>query len=225
MKGFGEAISAIGALEDGLRRRMYLFIRDQTHPVSRDEAAEQVGISRGLAAFHLDKLVERGLLKSIYAHPEGRPSNRVGRSSKLYQPADDSVEVSVPRRRYDLIADALAEAVQSAGGEGAACAIAGRKGVALGRQAPVAAGETGLDTTVRLLKGQGFEPARVSGDDRVVLRNCPFREVAQRSPELVCRMNLAFIQGVLEGLEVRGAGAHLDPAPTRCCITLDGDQG
>ncbi len=225
MTSFEQGILALGELKEELRRRMYLFIREQQHSVSRDEAAEEVRISRSLAAFHLDKLVECGLLRANYAHPQGRPPKQAGRSSKLYQPSDRSFEVSVPPRRYDLIADALSEAVQSAGVEGAACAIAGRKGIALGRQAPVAADETALDTAVRLLKGHGFEPARELTDERVVLRNCPFKEVAQRSPELVCRMNLAFIQGVLEGLEVRGAEARLDPAPTRCCITVEGNPG
>ena len=51
-------------LADDLRRRMYEFIRRADGPVSRDEAAAAVGISRKLAAFHLDKLVDAGLLEA-----------------------------------------------------------------------------------------------------------------------------------------------------------------
>jgi predicted transcriptional regulator len=75
------AIRAVAALEDDLRHGMYEFIRTARHPVTREQAAEAVGISRKLAAFHLDKLVAAGLLRSDYepvgglrkgrAHPEG----------------------------------------------------------------------------------------------------------------------------------------------------------
>ncbi|MEA2461889.1 MAG: hypothetical protein QOH90_2066, partial [Actinomycetota bacterium] len=80
-------IEAAGALADGLRRRMYLFIRAQGRPVGREEAAGAVGISAKLAAFHLDKLVERGLLTAQYARLAGRTGPGAGRPSKLYEPA------------------------------------------------------------------------------------------------------------------------------------------
>src|SRR2546423_4470610 len=111
MRGLEQWAGAIGALDDDLRQRMYVYIRRQTHPVSRDEAASAVGISHKLAAFHLDKLVEKGLLRASYAHPVGRAPHRPGRSSKLYEPSEMNVEVSIPERRYDLLAEVLAEAV------------------------------------------------------------------------------------------------------------------
>jgi predicted ArsR family transcriptional regulator len=58
------AIRAVAALDDELRRGMYAFIRKARRPVTREEAAASVGISRKLAAFHLDKLVEVGLLRT-----------------------------------------------------------------------------------------------------------------------------------------------------------------
>jgi predicted ArsR family transcriptional regulator len=221
MRGLEQGSAAIGALDDDLRQRMYLFIRAQTHPVSRDEAAAAVGISHKLAAFHLDKLVEKGLLSASYAHPVGRPPHRAGRSSKLYEPSEVTVDISIPERRYDLLAEVLAEAVADGGAEAVACAIAGRKGVALGRLAPSSETEPAFTTALRLLGHHGFEPAEECETGSVRLRNCPFHEVARHAPELVCRMNLAFIEGVLEGLEAKGAHATLDPAPGRCCVRLE----
>jgi predicted ArsR family transcriptional regulator len=85
--------------------------------------------------------------------------------------------------------------------------------------------DTGLGAAARLLKRHGFEPAPAADPGgTVLLRNCPFRDVAQEAPALVCEMNLAFIRGVLEGLDVRGAEAKLDPSPQRCCVTLQGGQ-
>jgi predicted ArsR family transcriptional regulator len=220
MRGLDRGSRAMGALEEGPRRRMYLFIRERTHPVSREEAAQAAGISIKLAAFHLDKLVEKGLLRATYGQPQGRLPGKVGRSSKLYEPSDLSLEISVPERRYDLLADTLAEAVTSGGAEAVACAIAGRRGAALGRHAPVAGTDSPLVAAVKLLSSHGFEPAEAPGTTTFLLRNCPFQDVARGSPALVCQMNLAFVQGVLEGLGVEGAEARLDPCPSRCCVTL-----
>jgi predicted ArsR family transcriptional regulator len=223
MRGLEQGAAAIGALDDDLRKRMYVFIRRQSHPVSRDEAAAAVGISHKLAAFHLDKLVKKGLLRASYARPVGRAPHRAGRSSKLYEPSEMNLEVSIPERRYDLLAEVLAEAVADGGAEAVACAIAARKGMALGRLSPASENEPPLAAAVRLLGRHGFEPAPDDEPRSVRLRNCPFHEVARHSPELVCQMNLAFIGGVLEGLEAKAVHAVLDPAPGRCCIRLEED--
>jgi predicted ArsR family transcriptional regulator len=223
MRGLEQGAAAIGALDGDLRQRMYVFIRAQTHPVSRDEAAAAVGISHKLAAFHLDKLVAKGLLRASYAHPVGRAPHRAGRSSKLYEPSEMNVEVSIPERRYDLLAEVLAEAVTDGGAEAVACAIAARKGIALGRLAPTSETEPAISAAVRLLRRHGFEPAPEDERESVRLRNCPFHEVARHSPELVCQMNLAFIGGVLEGLEAKTMHAVLDPASGRCCIRIEED--
>src|SRR5262249_41928369 len=87
-------LSAIAVLADDLRRRMYEFIRRADGPVTRDEAAAAVGISRKLAAFHLDKLVDAGLLEAGFARPAGL--RRAGRASKVYAPADADVQVGSP---------------------------------------------------------------------------------------------------------------------------------
>src|SRR5918999_5357442 len=107
------AATVLGALQDDVRRRMYLFIRAAGRSVSRDEAAREVGISRKLAAFHLDKLVDRGLLEAHYARPPGRSGPGAGRSSKLYEPSDVEIDVSIPGRRDDLVGDILVDALQS----------------------------------------------------------------------------------------------------------------
>ena len=102
-------ISAVAALDDDLRRGMYEFIRTARRPVTRDEAAAVVGISRKLAAFHLDKLVDTGLLRAHIAAPEGR--RRVGRAPKVYEATDAGIQISIPERRHGLLAEILLEAV------------------------------------------------------------------------------------------------------------------
>ena len=80
-----ERLADMGPLADPLRRSLYLFVAAQGHEVSRDEAAAGTGISRSVAAFHLDKLVDGGLLEASFRRLGGRTGSGAGRSSKLYR--------------------------------------------------------------------------------------------------------------------------------------------
>ena len=57
-----ERVAGVAALADPTRRDLYLHVSAQAEPVSRDEAADALGIARHTAKFHLDKLAEEGLL-------------------------------------------------------------------------------------------------------------------------------------------------------------------
>lgn len=204
---------AVAVLVDPVRRALFDHVRRQEHAVGREEAADAVGVSRHLAAFHLDKLVEAGLLSSRYEAPSDRPRGR-GRTPKVYE-AVAVIDLSLPPRRYELLASVLAAAVATSPDEvhGATLTEARAQGVAFGRSLaslPIA------DALDRL----GYEPAP-SGDGRIVLDNCPFHDIAVAHPELVCGLNLAFIRGLLQGLG--GAGtpeARLAPRVGHCCVEL-----
>ncbi|WP_438483752.1 helix-turn-helix transcriptional regulator [Streptomyces sp. S186] len=221
------AIESVSVLGEDSRRRMFAFIRRQGRPVTRDEAAASVGISRKLAAFHLDKLVDAGLLRARYGAPGG--IRKVGRQPKVYEPTDGHIHVSIPDRRHELLADLLLEAVLAEdSGESAAHAAvrtAGRRGRELGEEErkqtrPGRLGaERGLSVCERMLDQHGFEPVRET-PTRLRLRNCPFHPLAAKAPELVCGMNHAFLAGYLEGLEVSGVQALLAPRPGECCVQL-----
>ncbi|WP_336048105.1 helix-turn-helix transcriptional regulator [Streptomyces sp. CA2R101] len=220
-------IEAVSVLNEDSRRQMFAFIRRQRRPVTRDEAAASVGISRKLAAFHLDKLVDAGLLRARYASPGG--IRKVGRQPKVYEPADNEIRVSIPDRRHELLADLLMEAVltEDEGETAAQAAVrtAGRRGWELGeaereQTRPGRLGaERGLNVCERMLDQHGFEPVRET-PTQLRLRNCPFHPLAAKAPDLVCGMNHAFIAGYLQGLEVRGVEAVLAPRPGECCVEL-----
>ncbi|WP_308191039.1 helix-turn-helix domain-containing protein [Pseudonocardia terrae] len=59
---FVAQVSGVGALADPVRRALYLYVVAQSQPVSRDQAAAGTEMARHTAKFHLDKLVEEGLL-------------------------------------------------------------------------------------------------------------------------------------------------------------------
>lgn len=216
---FGVSARSIGALADDLRREMYLFIRRSAQPVSRDEAARAVGISTKLAAFHLDKLVDEGLLAAHYARLPGRGGPGAGRSSKLYAPTDRSFDVSLPPKAYEFVGKLLLDALESKQSGESAEAAARRVGHAAGAEAGRSARGRRGRRTERVLTELGFEPRREA--DKTVLANCPFHALAQTNPELVCGLNEAFVAGVIEGADETTRRAVLDPAGGRCCVTLE----
>jgi len=73
---------------------------------------------------------------------------------------------------------------------------------------------------VDVLVDHGYEP-RAEGRD-VVLDNCPFHALAHQDPELVCGMNLAFLEGVVDGAGVTRLCPRLEPDEARCCVRLKG---
>jgi predicted ArsR family transcriptional regulator len=221
------ALAAVATLNDQLRRRMYGFIRQARRPVSRDEAAKSVGISRKLAAFHLDKLVEVGLLRARYEPVGG--IRKVGRTPKVYEPTDDQLHISIPAREHDLLADILIDALltedQRKTGREAALRVAHHRGAELGtaereRLRPGRLGaERALTLATTVLARYGFEPDRIT-PTLLRLCNCPFQPLAAKAPQLICGINHAFLTGFLDALHASTLTAVLAPRTGECCVEL-----
>ncbi|MFF2078404.1 helix-turn-helix transcriptional regulator [Kitasatospora sp. NPDC058162] len=209
-----EHIEAIAALHDPVRRRLYAYVAAQGREVGRNEAAEAVGVARTLAAHHLEKLVEAGLLESGSRRLTGRSGPGAGRPAKVYTRTRAELAVSLPARDYRTAAELLAEAAERAGLDDGLRAAARRRGEAeRGAAAPCG----GLDEAVALLAARGYEPRLEEGAIR--MRNCPFHSVAERFPPLVCGMNLALLEGLL-GAD--GAlRARMDARPGECCVVVE----
>ena len=204
-----DQIAALSALDDPVRRRLYEHVGRSIEPVGRDAAAAAAGVTRSLAAYHLDRLAAEGLLDVAYERRSGRSGPGAGRPAKLYARAEREFSASAPPRDYGVAARLLAEAAASDPSGKTASALH-NAAVRLGRES---AGEPG--DVAELLTARGYEPY---DDDGVLrLRNCPFHAAARRHPEVVCDMNLALVRGLLEGRDV---DAVLEPAPGRCCVAL-----
>lgn len=220
-------LEAIAVLAEPVRRALYLHVARQPGDVGRDDAARAVGIDRSLAAFHLDKLVEAGLLGATYRRLSGRSGPGAGRPSKLYRRSAREVDVTVPARRYHLLARLLAEAVRASGSTAAARALAAGAralGERLGAEARAAVGRRAgrgrlLASAERVLEDAGYQPYREPGGV-IRLRNCPFDAVARDHRDLVCRMNVELADGVLRGLRLEGIVASFEPEAGRCCVAL-----
>ncbi|MFH8712515.1 transcriptional regulator [Streptomyces zaomyceticus] len=242
-----EHIEAIAMLQDPVRRRLYEYVTAQGREVGRNEAAEATGVARTLAAHHLDRLTEAGLLESGSRRLTGRSGPGAGRPAKVYTRAKAERSVSLPARDYRTAAELLAEAAEQAGLDAGLCAAARRRGESL-RGSATPCGD--LDEAMTVLAARGYEPhlediggpesthadadaqaSAVADTDadsagaaaRVVrMRNCPFHAVAERFPPLVCGMNLALLEGLL-GADgpVR---ARMDARPGECCVVVEASK-
>ncbi len=187
-----------------------------------------MGVARHVAKFHLDKLLDDGLLAVEYARAPGRRGPGAGRPAKLYSRSSRELSISLPQRDYELVGRLLAKAVVATEHDAvsideALAQVSRTAGRALGLEARDHAGAEPspaklVDAAKDVLSGCGYEP-RADGTD-VALINCPFHSLAQEYTDLVCGMNLELMSGLVEALEHPSLEAHLAPTPGRCCVRL-----
>jgi predicted ArsR family transcriptional regulator len=223
-------VTSIGALAEPTRLALYRHVAGATEPVSREQAAAAMDLPLHSVKFHLDRLVQEGLLEVEYRRLTGRSGPGAGRPSKLYRRAERQISVSLPERRYDIAGEVLAAAVDWSAREGIPIAeavqqVAHDTGSRIAgttippRRAGRAAITAGL---VDVLANHGYEP-RLVGDD-VCLTNCPFDRLAAEHTRLVCGMNLALVDGVIDGLHIQSMSARLEPQPGFCCVKVATNQ-
>jgi predicted ArsR family transcriptional regulator len=221
------AIEAVALLDEPSRRRLYDLVASRHEAVGRDDAAAALGMSRELAAFHLDRLAEAGLLETEYRRLSGRTGPGAGRPAKLYRRADRVIAVTLPPRHYDLAADVMATALERLGdgsGMDAVSAVAHAQGARAGSEARRRAGtrrggRRSMAGLLDVLRAAGYEPAVDPADGSVSLRNCPFDALVADHREMTCGMNLAWASGLIEGSRT-AATAELQPEPGRCCVVF-----
>jgi predicted ArsR family transcriptional regulator len=228
-----DPVGAIAALDEPKRRQLYDLVAGRREAVGRDEAAAATGMSRELASFHLDRLVAAGLLVAEFRRINDRRGPGAGRPAKLYRRSDVDITASFPARRYERAASMFAEAIDRLGrGPRADAAttladVARTTGELAGtdarRQAGPRPGRRRLRTALLdLLKSAGYEPEVISDADRICLRNCPYDALVEGHRDLTCGMNLAWAEGLLDGLGDADLTATLAPRDGFCCVVLDG---
>jgi predicted ArsR family transcriptional regulator len=218
-------LTSLGSLGDPTRRALYDFVSQQAEPAGRDEAAAAAGVGRTLAAYHLDRMVDDGLLEVSFARRTGRSGPGAGRPAKLYRRASRDFTVSLPPRDYEMAARIFADAVDSE--------PTGRAKAALQESAQAFGSEVAAEIKRRIvgrreaqraavleqvLAERAYEPFR--DDDGVIrLRNCPFDCLADAHRQIVCGMNLALLEqaAASPGSTLK---AVLDPRPGLCCVAI-----
>jgi predicted ArsR family transcriptional regulator len=210
-----KGIVAAAALHDPVRRSLLELVSARAHPVTRDAAALALGVSRSTVAFHLDRLVEAGLLVVDYNRTSRRAGPGSGRPSKTYSTAQDELQFSFPERHYDLMADLLATAVTTASGADSALEALHAAASIAGRDAGSAAGGF-----TQLLASSGYEPT--PGGHGTVLANCPFRRLARDHTAIICEANHSFLSAAAEATGHDPAMVILEPTTDGCCVRIAG---
>lgn len=212
-------LTAVATLADPTRRGLYEHVVDAGTPVTRDHVSAASGLERSVVGYHLDKLVDAGLLTATYARPEGRSGPGAGRPAKWYERADTEISVALPPRAYHLAAELLARTLESADASTELRHHLEELATELGRElAPT--GTRHDDATAEILAcltACGFEPDHAG--DVIRLRNCPFNQLARSHTDLICGMNHALLAGLTEG-DAAGLTPSADDDPVTCCVAL-----
>jgi predicted ArsR family transcriptional regulator len=226
-----DAVGALALLDEPKRRRLYDFVVARHEPVGRDESAAASGMSRELAAFHLDRLVAAGMLETDYRRLGTRRGPGAGRPAKLYRRSNRELSVSFPPRDYGraagILADALRRFDRDSGTTGSAAVadVARARGEAAGLEARRNAGPRPSRKRLRtalidLLRGAGYDPGVASGTGIIRLHNCPYDALAASHRDLTCGMNVAWAEGVIRGLGDAALSARLAPTEGHCCVAI-----
>jgi predicted ArsR family transcriptional regulator len=216
---------AIAMLAEPLRQRLYLYLRERHEPVGREDAARSVGISVKLAAFHLDRMAEAGLLDVDYRRLSGRVGPGAGRPAKVYSLSSRQFSVVIPQTRYALAASMMASALSgeypATDGAQALQKVAESVGDRLGSdiRAQARSKRARREAVQRQLEHLGFEPQQLESGG-LLLRNCIFSELSNSHRELVCGMNAALVQGMLAGAHLSTLAVEGGTAAPNCCVRI-----
>ncbi len=220
-------IASLSTLDDPVRAAIFFHLARSGDDVSRDQAARAFGITRRAAAFHLDKLAKAGLVDVAFKRLTGRTGPGAGRSSKIYGRSGRHLNVSIPARNYELIARLLVSAVLRTEGASAAFLLepqARAFGVSIGAAArqqvrPRLSRKRLMAVLADELTSLGFEPF-ADGKGMLRLGNCPYHDLARENVDFVCSMNLAVMQGVIEGLDLALVSPALERIEGMCCVAF-----
>jgi predicted ArsR family transcriptional regulator len=218
------------ALGEPTRRAVYDHVVRTGTWVSRDQAADALGLERGTVTHHLDRLAAEGLLAVDYQRLSGRRGPGAGRPAKLYRRAARDFGVSLPPRTYELAARLLASAVAASRDAGvpilaALEQVADAEGERIAQEiradlvSSTATESDRRQVVLDALERHGYEP-RADADGTVELRNCPFHHLAQEHTELVCGMNYCLLRAAVDHVGDTGLDARLEPAEGYCCVKL-----
>lgn len=204
------------ALGDERRSRIVEELRGERHGIDAQTLASRLNVHPNTVRWHLGILVDAGLVAARRAR-----SHTPGRPRTLYALCPDA---TIPGRDESrLLASVLTTALATETGGSAKAERAGRVwGRYLAPRQPPFARTTREEATadaIRLLGDQGFAPEAVG--DEIHLRRCPYLDLAEQHPEIVCSVHRGLIAAALEE-SAPGLRVVLEPfvEPNLCRVSL-----
>ena len=205
------------ALGDNTRYAIYLEVARAVSPLSTSEIADTLDLHPNTVRPHLERMREIGLLE-VTIDSRGT----VGRPQHRYSVAPDAPSLGLEPPSIRLLAALLAGVAASQSPDPELVASIGRQQGRVSAREQTSAGSC-VKALMAELADLGFDPA--AADDgkttSIAFTHCPFRELAEAFPELVCHLHRGIVEGFVEvagDVEVTSFGTLLDRDP--CQVEL-----
>ncbi len=211
-----------GRAPSGRRLEVLATLRDAPGPLSINTIADRVGVHPNTVRFHLDRLVENGRVERVEVD-----RRTAGRPPQLFRPVR-RMDLTGPRQ-YRLLAELLVQTLATDPARGTLGLEAGRAwghghATAAGSGDPADGQDDGVGRLMVLLDEIGFAPERRTdqGQRHIGLRHCPFLELAQSRPAVVCPIHLGLMQGAMQAWQSPVTVDRLEPfvEPDLCLAHL-----
>jgi len=203
-----ERLEILKTLGDNTRYAIYLELARAARPLATAEVAETLGLHANTVRPHLERMRDLGLVEVSAAS-----TGAVGRPQHRYALAPSAPSLGLEPPAYPTLARVLLGAAAAGGLDPDELAEAGREqGRNDHRRFRAAQGDPAdadvVDDLELELAGLGFDPARAEEDGAVTIAftHCPYRDLAEQHPDLVCSMH----RGVVEGFVACGGGARVE---------------
>lgn len=183
------------ALGDETRYEMYRELGASTAPLSAQDLSERLGLHVNTVRLHLERLREAGLVEV-----EAQHRGTVGRPQHRYSLAAGAPGLGFDPPSHVLLAGLLATLAEGAGAHADDAARVGHAwGVEAGKRTRTRSCLRALSAELTRL---GFEPAvteaEAEAEARIDFLHCPFRELAEAYPELVCNLHRGLCEGLVD---------------------------
>ena len=224
-------LDLLKALGDNTRYAIYLEIARSPVPLTTTMVSEALDLHPNTVRPHLERMRDVGLL-----HVETESKGEVGRPQHRYSLSPDAPSLGFEPPAMPLMARMLIGVAAAAGASRDEAVEIGRQQGRAAASALEAAGVVAelddpddraavcIAALVDELARVGFDPA-VADDERVTtiaFTRCPFAELAEANPELVCNLHRGLVEGfvdVVGGAEVDQFGTLVDRAPCQVELT------
>lgn len=196
-------LELLKALGDNTRYAIYLELARSSTPLATAQVADTLGLHPNTVRPHLERMREVGLLEVV---TEARGT--VGRPQHRYSLAPEAPSLGFEPPAFPVLAEMLLRLAAAAGLSAAEAVEAGHDH---GARAAALRGDAGTceEALIAELATMGFDPAAVAdvGSTTVAFTRCPFRELAEANPELVCGLHRGLVEGFVDA---RGDGVVVD---------------
>jgi len=190
-----ERLPVFKALGDNTRYAIFLELARSPIPLSTADIADALDLHANTVRPHLERMRDVGLL-DVEIDSRGT----VGRPQHRYSLAADAPSLGLEPSAFRLLARLLAATAAIAGLSPDDIAMVGRehgRNAALARQDMASC----IAALTAELGDLGFDPAVAEdgADTSIAFTHCPFRELAEAFPELVCHLHRGIVEGFVQG--------------------------